>query len=213
MKSHYSGKGAISFAFPTPVLQKQFPDTADINDQLLALVLEREMQSPSVGRSNIGGWHSGEDLFEWPGPAIAKFREFVAEGISEISQFCLDGQLEKPVDIQMDGGAWANLCRNGSYNKIHNHPDCTWSGVYYVTLGDTDPDAPPEAGKIEFLDPRMGATDISPDGATAFPKMVIDPKPGMMVIFPCWLYHYVNPFQGRGERLSIAFNIRLNFEG
>ena len=61
--------------------------------------------------------------------------------------------------------------------------------------------------------PRMGATDITPRGPTAFPKLTIDPQPGLLVIFPCWLYHYVNPFRGKGERISIAFNIRLKIEG
>ena len=37
--------------------------------------------------------------------------------------------------------------------------------------------------------------------------------PGMMVIFPRWLYHYVNPVHGKGERISIAFNLRLQIEG
>ena len=212
MRALYPGKGAVSFAFPTPFLQMQFPDTDETNAALHKLVLEREKEFPGVGRSNVGGWHSAEDVFEWPGPAIATFREYVAQGVSEISQFSMEGQLDGPVDIQMDGGAWINLCRDGGYNKIHNHPDCNWSGVYYVTLGEPDPDAPRDAGTIEFLDPRMGATDVTPQGANAFPKLTIDPQPGLMVIFPCWLYHYVNPFNGKGERISIAFNIRLNFE-
>ena len=50
------------------------------------------------------------------------------------------------------------------------------------------------------------------DGSNAFPKLVLDPKPGLMVIFPSWLYHYVNPFHGAGERISIAFNINLKIK-
>lgn len=212
MKPVYPAKGAIDFAFPTPILLRQFPDTAETNAALHALALEREKSSTSIGRSNVGGWHSAEDVFEWPGPAIAAFCGYVAEGVSEITQFSLDGKLDRPVDIDMDGGAWVNLCRDGGYNKIHNHPDCDWSGVYYVTLGTPAPDAPPEAGKIEFLDPRMAATDIGVNGADALPKLVIDPQPGLLVIFPSWLYHYVNPFHGTGERISIAFNVKLRFK-
>ena len=29
-----------------------------------------------------------------------------------------------------------------------------------------------------------------------------------MVVFPGWMYHFVNPYQGEGERISIAFNVR-----
>ena len=33
------------------------------------------------------------------------------------------------------------------------------------------------------------------------------PKPGMCLLFPNSLYHQVYPFQGSGERRSIAFNM------
>ena len=212
MEAHYPGKGAVSFAFPTPVLQKQFDDTADINTVLLRLVLEREADAVPAGQS-AETWHSADDLFEWPDPAIASFRGYVADGISEISQFCIDGQLDEPVDIQMDAGAWVNLCRDGGYTRTHNNPDNTWSGVYFVALGEPHPDAPAEAGTLEILDPRVGATDLSPKGTRAFPRLVIDPQPGLMVIFPGWLNHGVNPFRGKGDRLSLGFNIKLNFDG
>lgn len=202
----------MNFAFPTPILRKQFADTEAVNSGLRALALEREKTSPNVGRSNVGGWHSTEDLFEWPGPAVATFRGYVADGVSEITHFSMEGKLDRPIDTDMDGGAWINLCRDGGYNKIHNHPDCHWSGVYYVSLGNQAEDAPRGAGMIEFLDPRMGATDVGLNGADAFPKLVVDPQPGLMVIFPSWLYHYVNPFHGTGERISVAFNVNLRFK-
>ena len=36
------------------------------------------------------------------------------------------------------------------------------------------------------------------------------PRARSMVIFPGWLYHFVNPYhgEGEGERISIAFNVR-----
>lgn len=211
MDSHYAGSGAVSLAFPTPVLQKQLTDTAATNAALHQLVLEREKETTDGGGNHY--WHSGGDLFEWPGQAIATFRDYVAQGISEISQFCLARQIDRPVDIQMDGEAWAILCRNGGYGKIRNHPEWDWSGVYCVSLGVPDPGAPRDGGKIECLDPRTGVTDISLDGKNALPPMVIDPQPGLMVVFPGWLYHYVNPFHGQGECVSIGFNIRLNADG
>lgn len=211
MRTSYPGGGAVNLAFPTPLLRKLIPDADETNAALRALALEREKAGPSVGRSNVGGWHSADDVFEWPSPAIATFRGWVADGIREITQFALAGELDKTVDIEMGGAAWINLCRDGGYNKIHNHPDCSWSGVYYVSLGEPDAAAPPDAGRIEFLDPRMGATDIGLRGVDALPKLTVDPQPGLMVIFPAWLYHYVNPFRGAGERISIAFNISLTF--
>ncbi len=31
----------------------------------------------------------------------------------------------------------------------------------------------------------------------------------MMIMFPAWLNHFVHPFFGKGERISIAFNILM----
>jgi predicted 2-oxoglutarate/Fe(II)-dependent dioxygenase YbiX len=31
-------------------------------------------------------------------------------------------------------------------------------------------------------------------------------EPGQLVIFPSWVLHDVKPFEGQGERVTIAFN-------
>ncbi|TAN08894.1 MAG: hypothetical protein EPN45_08130, partial [Rhizobiaceae bacterium] len=33
------------------------------------------------------------------------------------------------------------------------------------------------------------------------------PKPGLMVLFPSWLFHQVRPYRGTHERISVAFNL------
>ena len=38
--------------------------------------------------------------------------------------------------------AWANVNRGGDYNIVHTHPNCMWSGVYYVALGEPDKSVP-----------------------------------------------------------------------
>ena len=41
------------------------------------------------------------------------------------------------------------------------------------------------------------------------PRLEIgDPKPGMFIVFPCWLYHQVMPFMAKGaERRTLSFNL------
>jgi hypothetical protein len=72
-----------------------------------------------------------------------------------------------------------------------------WSGCYYVTIGDPDPQ-PAHNGWIEFQDPRPANIHGH--------KEKVRPEPGLLLLFPAWLNHYVNPYRGRGERISIAFN-------
>jgi hypothetical protein len=39
-------------------------------------------------------------------------------------------------------------------------------------------------------------------------KAEVKPKDGLLVLFPGWLSHSVEPWQGSGERISVAMNIR-----
>jgi hypothetical protein len=41
---------------------------------------------------------------------------------------------------------------------------------------------------------------------------LVDPLPGLMVMFPGWLKHMVHPFFGSGERISISFNLYVQFQ-
>ena len=37
-------------------------------------------------------------------------------------------------------------------------------------------------------------------------RMLIRPTPGLLVMFPSWLYHFVHPMASDTPRISIAFN-------
>ena len=43
---------------------------------------------------------------------------------------------------------------------------------------------------------------------TAARAPVLRAEAGTMIVFPSWLYHFVNPFQGDGERISVSFNMQ-----
>ena len=63
-------------------------------------------------------------------------------------------------------------------------------------------------GLLELLDPRPFTEMVNTPGEPFGQKAIIRPRSGAMVIFPGWMYHFVNPYQGEGERISIAFNVR-----
>ena len=37
-------------------------------------------------------------------------------------------------------------------------------------------------------------------------RLIVAPEPGMLVMFPSWLEHWVTPYRGKGQRISVAFN-------
>ena len=79
-------------------------------------------------------------------------------------------------------------------------PGFVWSGVFHVDGGKGEA-APAGNGNIEFMDPRPGNHHAT--------KYALRPYAGQVLIFPSWLWHYVNPFRGQGERISIAFNAKV----
>ena len=198
----------LNAAFPTPLLVKRFGDAGGTNAQIAKLITARAQQSPSVGMSNVKGWHSDGDLLDWPEPGIKTLRERIQTGLSDMLE-----QTRNPaasLDMRAKVRAWANVAWKGAYNAVHNHTPALYSGVYYVTLGDHPVDDPgSRSGLIEFVDPRPGAHG-GPLPTHAFNKpLIVDPEPGMMLIFPSWLLHTVHPYDGTSPRISVAFNLHI----
>jgi len=196
----------VVLAFPTPIYQFVRPDTEPVNRALLRLVLAREKKAPSTARSNIGGWQSGHDLLNWPGPEIELLKKWINDAFGEIMKAEAGPE---PFNCRLSVTAWANLNRHGDYNRSHIHGGNHWSGVYYVELGEAVADRP-LSGAIEFIDPRPAVTVYDIPGIPQLSTWTIRPEAGMMLMFPSWLRHGVLPYEGTKERLTIAFNIRIH---
>tara|TARA_B100001029_G_C15015855_1_gene427277 strand:+ start:178 stop:900 length:723 start_codon:yes stop_codon:yes gene_type:complete len=99
---------------------------------------------------------------------------------------------------------WSVSQYENEYNPQHNHSNCQISAVLYLRMpfmkprnivGKNDLD-----GKIEF-------TFCNTDSIFTTGSFVVNPKVGTLLLFPNTLFHQVYPFQGDGERRSIAFNM------
>ena len=104
---------------------------------------------------------------------------------------------------------WANVNESGDYNSLHVHPGTHLSVVYYVATGRPDPDTPTN-GRLELRDPRPAAGFSRPPGLNFGQAALIRPQAGSMVAFPAWVEHWVHPFVGHGQRISIAINVTVD---
>ena len=197
----------IAAAFPTLIGRRQFHDTPQLNEQLASLILEREQSSPSQDHANFGGWHSAGDLLEWPGEPIAMLRERITESLQAMVQASTQLPESQARSAPPRGSfrvsSWANVARSGNYHRMHNHPANAWSGVYYVTAAESGDKL---AGVLEFYDPRPFTEMVDTPGSPYGQRMLIRPVPGLLVLFPSWLYHFVHPSTADSPRISIAFN-------
>jgi len=196
----------FAVAFGTPILAYPWPDSDALNVELRRVILAKEAADSGVTRSNIGGWHSNDDFFLWDNDAVRTLRRRVEQQLFVLLRQTIAGAATRSFNYRIDG--WANVNRHQGYNKVHNHPNYLWSGTYYVAPGEPEPGRPYN-GKLELLDPRAGVNMIEIEGNLFARGYLVDPLPGLMIMFPSWLKHIVHPFFGTGERISIAFNILI----
>ncbi|HEY9908273.1 MAG TPA: TIGR02466 family protein, partial [Thermosynechococcaceae cyanobacterium] len=98
---------------------------------------------------------------------------------------------------------WANISPKYASNKIHDHANCLLSGVFYIKT-------PKDCGNIMFYDPRSAKTFYKPS-VTNFTAYTADAiahaaEAGILLIFPSWLKHGVEPNLSEDDRVSISFN-------
>lgn len=197
------GRDGIESWWPTPILIHRWPGHADVNQALEAAILDKMKNSPGKTRSNIGGWHSEEDLMNWPVPAVGQFKSWIGRAIRELHRLAAPDRVP-PRRLHI--AAWANVNRPGDSNNAHEHGNHSWSGAYYVATG-AEGDKPPATGYLEVYDPRAGAGRLNVGLTTMGSGRLIPPMPGLMVVFPAWLVHSVRPHSEPGNRISIAFNV------
>jgi len=192
----------LTRAFPTLIGRLRVPDPEMMNQELQAIILADEAEYSSLGRSNIGGWHSRPDFLNKPHPAVSFFRAWLRWALRQmIDSTAGANALQGTLSLS----AWATLCRAAAYYAPHSHRDSAWSGVYYVDPGSDTPDRP-LSGVLEFLDPRAGVDAVTAPGDPYGEPFRVRPQAGLLVVFPSWLYHWVHPYSGQGPRIAISFN-------
>ncbi len=203
---------AVRGLFATPVAAVLLPGAEARNARLQATILERRRQHDSIQSSNAGGWHSSRDLDAWGGPEAV---EVLAAAKAVATQLTAD-RFGAPVKPAWTVQAWANVNGPGDANIAHYHAGSFWSGTYYVDDGGCAAD-PALGGGFEMIDPRGAAPAMyaptlrfaGEDGQSAGSAETIQPRPGLLFLFPSWLMHQVRPYRGASLRISVAFNLGL----
>jgi len=191
----------VESLFPTPLWSFQYPDPQHI-DHWTSHVLQLQQEDPQ-GRSvtNQGGWHSQTDLLD--DQALAPLFRWIAASCQQaFTEIGWDFSLATP----SFNNAWAMVNGPGHTTRAHLHPHSLFSGVVYLQ-------ADKGAGAIAFLDPRGGAQMLCPPllpgkGELLQGRLRRQPSAGLMLLFPSWLWHEVEPSApGRELRISISFNV------
>jgi len=116
----------------------------------------------------------------------------------------------RSLDFDMKGrqlemtDCWVNIMPRHVVHGLHLHPLATISGTYYVSIPSGSPG-------LKLEDPRLDRYMASPPlKANARPErrrwVVMQARPGKIVLFESWLRHEVPPNQAKARRVSVSFN-------
>jgi len=123
--------------------------------------------------------------------------------------------------VQMDE-LWSVHSFERDYNPIHSHGTKTMMGISATmwtkvpqqildlpTAGTSDYSLYNSSGHsdgcLAFSYGKQHVTDI--ETLTPPQSFVLRPEVGKLYLFPSWLQHMVYPFQGKGERRTVAANL------
>ena len=162
----------------------------------------------SLSVSNVNGWHSPQTFFK---ENYESFKLIAKEIIkfSEKATFSIAPSITKR-NLSWQSQAWVNVNSNVGFNAPHDHPNFTWSGVFYLKVPEN---LEGKEGNLEFLDPRSNiSSNAGPlDEMKQYfaSNIAIKPDVGRIILFPSYLTHWVYPHFSETDRISIAFNLRL----
>ena len=187
--------------FPTTVYGK---DLQLDNNTLAQHIIQWSQQDQGVKKTNMNGWHSTTDMH-----TKLEYKVLVDELYKMQHEIFQEEWLDRK---PMLGNMWANINYSGGYNRPHVHPNCLFSGVYYVKTQ-------PQCGELVVNDPRPGIQTMMPTRKPGQPpkhlwrEAHIEPTQGRLIMFPAWLWHCVEPNQSNDMRISVSFNfIQEGFE-
>ena len=188
--------------FPTPLWRWSHPSPADL-DRFAEHILRLQQRDPvGLSRTNQGGWHSSTALLNDPE---------LHDLFSWLSRCCLEAMQSFGWDfnqaVPIFNNAWAMVNRRGHGNRAHLHANSLFSGVAYLRV-------PPDSGAICFLDPRGGAQMLMPPlmaeaSEAARGRHRVTPENGLVLLFPGWLWHEVEPSASDEARICVSFNLGM----
>jgi len=188
--------------FSTPIWTSKINSFEEINDEMHRYIISQKKKDPlGIVKSNFKGWHSKN--FNLQDKEPKKFIESIKNNINDSLNSMNWDLKSQSANIK---GMWAIINEQGAWNQKHHHSNSDISAAYYVEAHDN-------CGDIVFYDPRPARVykhpiSIEPNNLNATVNS-IKPEPGLLVLFPSYLEHSVNPNISDKKRIVISFNLSL----
>lgn len=188
--------------FQTDIMEFQVPDSAQEfhQDIIKYILLDSAKYNNNFSTNGLTARHGEPNLsnldFEWS----YMLRTF----IMEVSDRYYESVTSEKLDFDKTNiECWYIQLGSSDMSLSHVHPGSDISGCYYL---DVPQGLLSNQGSIVFVDPRPAARYSRLSNGR---QIIINPKPGLGLVFPGWLEHYVIPHSSKDPRISISWNINL----
>ncbi len=172
-------------------------------DLAVALRALHPYKSHPLGQSLRHGSQTSQSLRQSADPAIKAFAQAADGPIRR--HLAAVGAGGHPFSVRNTGdyayaGQWSVRLQPGGYHVDHIHPRGWLSSACYIAL----PPAVEAGGREGWLQFGRPGTPTAPDLP---PEHFIKPQPGLLALFPSYMWHGTVPFSGEADRLTIAFDL------
>jgi len=195
-------KSELNLVFSTPIWTGLILNYQELNNKMFKYIKDLHIQNPKgITKSNVFGWHSEDFDLENEQPKY--FINSISTNLNEA--FKDMGWDVKNQEVKVTS-MWSVINKKNASNARHIHSNNYISAAYYVKT-------PENGGDIVFHDPRSVTTfrypKIAENNTLNSNIFTIQPKEGLLVLFPSYLYHSVDLNRSEEERIVISFNINL----
>jgi uncharacterized protein (TIGR02466 family) len=182
--------------WPTLLIRRRLAGHDGPNAQLVDVIERMDGDS-----EQLTSHYQGVDFLAIDNPAVL----WLHAGVEEtIRAYFGESGMDYPIRWSLQ--SWPNINRRGDYHPPHNHAWCYLSGTYYVKM------AGDGSGAISFYDPRSTVNMLLPGGQGAGRhEYTLKPSPGTLLLWHSSLNHLVHPNVSEQARITISFNVVLEW--
>jgi uncharacterized protein (TIGR02466 family) len=190
------------YELPVP---EGFKTLEEFNSAFMATLngLHDSEQQP-LGQSLRGGTQTRRNLATLNDPVVHAYLKALRVPVAEHLER-LGKHSDNPCSARNTGSfaindCWSVTLDRAGFHESHVHPEGWLSSAYYVSVPKTtDPDK--RAGWLKFGEPPFKLS--TPQDALHW----VEPRPGLLALFPSYLWHSTQPVAEGGTRVTAPFDV------
>ena len=198
--------------WPTLFYSFEWPEHETHAQELKQVCHDLESQNKVSNVSNAikhNLYESEFNFLEYPSDAVIKWGHWAKNCIFLASANANKAYWPPGLNLQVEmHESWCHITKSGGYHDVHTHPGSSWSCIYYLDIGNMQPDT--KNGVNRFYNP---VTPMYTDAGTVYTNVAtnfdVNAQNGMLFVFPSWVNHSALPYTGDKDRYVLSANSRI----